>query len=132
MKISSAGLYLDFSLQRTVFDALTTLLCDDFCVGVQVQGKKLRDDSKSLVEAGICHGGMLQNLSFTLEPKRNRVATPSFLPLPDGSGSDPPPTRCLEHLSLSLYPCFSHPVTPSLILSLALCLFFLPICPLIF
>lgn len=82
------------SLKRTVLDALTALLCDDFCVGVQVQGKKLRDDSKTLVEAGICHGGMLQNLSFTLDPKRNRVATPSFPPLPDGSGSDPPPTRC--------------------------------------
>ncbi|CAA7389713.1 unnamed protein product [Spirodela intermedia] len=86
------------SLKRTVVEAVTAILCGGFRVGVQLQGKKLRDDSKSLTQAGISHGGGLDNLSFTLEPKApqtlkqltaNKVTT-CFLPACDGSD---PPTR---------------------------------------
>ncbi|CAA6654998.1 unnamed protein product [Spirodela intermedia] len=93
------------SLKRTVVEAVTAILCGGFRVGVQLQGKKLRDDSKSLTQAGISHGGGLDNLSFTLEPKApqtrkqltaNKVTT-CFLPACDGSD---PPTRFPAALSL--------------------------------
>ena len=37
-------------------------------VGVLHHGKKIRDDSKTLLQAGIAHDDMLDNLGFSLEP----------------------------------------------------------------
>jgi hypothetical protein len=36
-------------------------------VGVLLQGKSIQDDSKTLRQAGICHGEKLNNIDFTLE-----------------------------------------------------------------
>ena len=49
-------------------DAVTAILGGGLRVGVHMQGKIVRDDSKTLVQAGICHGEELDSLGFTLEP----------------------------------------------------------------
>ncbi|XP_078428473.1 telomere repeat-binding protein 6-like isoform X2 [Wolffia australiana] len=84
------------SLKKTVVDAVTAILCGGFRVGIQLQGKKLRDDSKTLTQAGIFQGG---SLSFILEPQPsltpNTEATPSLL-LQGHDSADPPSPRCVE------------------------------------
>uniref|UniRef100_A0A1D1YLU9 Telomere repeat-binding protein 3 n=1 Tax=Anthurium amnicola TaxID=1678845 RepID=A0A1D1YLU9_9ARAE len=62
------------SLKRTVVEAVTAILCGGFRVGALLQGKKLRDDNKTLLQAGISHGDKLDSLAFTLEPKPSSQA----------------------------------------------------------
>ncbi|KAI3830054.1 hypothetical protein L1987_04187 [Smallanthus sonchifolius] len=54
------------SLKRTVMEAVTSLLSGDLHVGVMLQGKKIRDDDKTLLQTGIPN--KLDALGFTLEP----------------------------------------------------------------
>ncbi|KAK9057601.1 hypothetical protein SSX86_022437 [Deinandra increscens subsp. villosa] len=54
------------SLKRTVMEAVTSLLSGDLHVGVMLQGKKIRDDDKTLLQTGIHN--KLDALGFTLEP----------------------------------------------------------------
>ncbi|XP_028123138.1 telomere repeat-binding protein 5-like [Camellia sinensis] len=55
------------SLKRTVMDAVTAILGGGLRVGV-LQGKKIRDDNKTLLQTGICHNNKLDALGFSLEP----------------------------------------------------------------
>lgn len=48
-------------------EAVTAFLGGGLSVGVLLEGKKVRDDNRTLKQAGIAHGG-LNNLDFTLEP----------------------------------------------------------------
>ncbi|KAJ0962415.1 hypothetical protein J5N97_030243 [Dioscorea zingiberensis] len=57
------------SLKRTVMETVTAFLEGGLHVGVLLQGKKVRDDNKTLLQAGISHGDKIDNLGFTLEPK---------------------------------------------------------------
>ncbi|XP_020548885.1 telomere repeat-binding protein 3 isoform X2 [Sesamum indicum] len=71
------------SLKRTVMEAVTTILGAGIRVGVVFQGKKVRDDSRTLQQAGISQCSNLDNLGFTLEPSFTRVSpslTPKKLP----------------------------------------------------
>ncbi|URE45518.1 SANT [Musa troglodytarum] len=68
---------------RTVLDAVTAILGGGLCVGVLLQGKKVRDDNKTLHQVGISHGDKLDNLGFTLEPN------PRQSPAPLTSSEDP-------------------------------------------
>lgn len=61
------------SLKRTVVEAVSTLLGDGLHVGILVGGKKLRDDSKTLQQTGICHDVELDTLDFTLEPNQAQI-----------------------------------------------------------
>ncbi|KAF5821552.1 putative transcription factor MYB-HB-like family [Helianthus annuus] len=54
------------SLKRTVMEAVTSLLSGDLHVGVLLQGKKIRDDDKTLLQTGLHN--KLDALGFTLEP----------------------------------------------------------------
>ncbi|KAJ6803577.1 telomere repeat-binding protein 2-like isoform X1 [Iris pallida] len=63
------------SLKRTVMEAVTAILGGGLHIGVVVQGKKVRDDSKTLLQSGISHGEKLDDLGFTLEPNANRSLT---------------------------------------------------------
>ncbi|CAA3009631.1 telomere repeat-binding 5 [Olea europaea subsp. europaea] len=75
------------SLKRTVMEAVTAILGGGLHVGVLLQGKKIRDDNKTLLQTGISHDNKkLDSLGFTLEP------TPTQSPL------------CLEDCSFEL-PC---------------------------
>ncbi|KAF5954211.1 hypothetical protein HYC85_007067 [Camellia sinensis] len=56
------------SLKRTVMDAVTAILRGGLRVGVLLQGKKIRDDNKTLLQTGICHNNKLDALGFSLEP----------------------------------------------------------------
>lgn len=53
--------------------AVSTLLGDGLHVGILVGGKKLRDDSKTLQQTGICHDVELNTLDFTLEPNQAQI-----------------------------------------------------------
>ncbi|CAA7392750.1 unnamed protein product [Spirodela intermedia] len=65
------------SLKRTVMEAVTAILGGGLRIGVHLQGKKVRDDSKTLLQAGISHSDELESLRFTLEP--NSLQSPKPL-----------------------------------------------------
>jgi hypothetical protein len=56
------------SLRKTVLEAVNAMLGGGLRVGVLHHGKKIRDDSRTLLQAGIAHDDMLDNLGFSLEP----------------------------------------------------------------
>ncbi|KAI0502038.1 hypothetical protein KFK09_016983 [Dendrobium nobile] len=56
------------SLKRTVMEAITAIIGSGLHVGVLLQGKNVRDDDRTLIQAGISHANELNELSFTLEP----------------------------------------------------------------
>ncbi|CAN6230811.1 unnamed protein product [Urochloa humidicola] len=56
------------SLKKTVLEAVNAILGGDLRIGVLHHGKKVRDDSKTLMQAGIGQDDMLDNLDFSLEP----------------------------------------------------------------
>lgn len=58
------------SLKRTVMEAVTAIFSGELDVGVMLQGKRIRDDNKTLLQTGICHDKELDALGFTLEPNR--------------------------------------------------------------
>uniref|UniRef100_A0A3Q7GMF7 Telomere binding protein n=1 Tax=Solanum lycopersicum TaxID=4081 RepID=A0A3Q7GMF7_SOLLC len=71
------------SLKRTVMEAVTAILESGLRVGVVLQGKKVRDDNRTLEQAGISQNGNLDNLGFTLEPRFTQVSpssSPNKLP----------------------------------------------------
>nr|GMD64433.1 telomere repeat-binding protein 5-like isoform X1 [Ipomoea batatas] len=68
------------SLKRTVMEAVTTILGGGLRVGVLFQGKKVRDDSKTLLQTGICHDNKLNAVGFTLEPNPSQDPPPPMCP----------------------------------------------------
>ncbi|KAK7404566.1 hypothetical protein VNO78_05518 [Psophocarpus tetragonolobus] len=60
------------SLKKTVMDAVTAVLGGELHIGVFLQGKKVRDDSKTLLQTGISHHNQLDALGFALEPNSSR------------------------------------------------------------
>jgi hypothetical protein len=69
------------SLKKTVLEAVTAILGGGLRVGVLHHGKKVRDDSKTLMQAGIGQNDMLDNLGFSLEP--NCTHNPSQVQAPE-------------------------------------------------
>ncbi|XWS07748.1 hypothetical protein CRYUN_Cryun41cG0017100 [Craigia yunnanensis] len=64
------------SLKRTVMEAVTALLGGGIRVGVLLQGKKVRDDSRTLSQTGISCEANLDALGFTLEPSPAKAPPP--------------------------------------------------------
>ncbi|ONK76926.1 uncharacterized protein A4U43_C02F1320 [Asparagus officinalis] len=62
-------------------EAVTAILGGGLHVDVLLQGKKVRDDNKTLVQAGISRGDKLDDLGFTLEP--NSIQAPPLLICPE-------------------------------------------------
>ncbi|KQK22345.1 telomere repeat-binding protein 5 [Brachypodium distachyon] len=56
------------SLKKTVLEAVNAMLGGGLRVGLLHHGKKIRDDNKTLMQAGIAHDDVLDNLDFSLEP----------------------------------------------------------------
>lgn len=54
-------------------DAVTALLGGGLRVGVLLQGKKIRDDNKTLVQSGICCHDEVKSLGFALEPNPSNI-----------------------------------------------------------
>ncbi|XP_050912833.1 telomere repeat-binding protein 5 isoform X3 [Lathyrus oleraceus] len=63
------------SLKRTVMEAVTAILGDELHVGILLQGKKVRDDSKTLIQTGISQDDKRHRLGFMLEPRHNRMSS---------------------------------------------------------
>ncbi|KAA3478289.1 telomere repeat-binding protein 3 [Gossypium australe] len=63
------------SLKRTVMEAVTALIGGGIRVGLLLQGKKVRDDSRTLSQAGISCDDNLDALGFTLEPGPAKAPT---------------------------------------------------------
>ncbi|XP_042475713.1 telomere repeat-binding protein 5-like isoform X2 [Macadamia integrifolia] len=64
------------SLKTTVMEAVNAVLGGGLRVGVLLHGKKVRDDSKTLLQTGICNEDKLDTLGFTLEPDPTNAAPP--------------------------------------------------------
>uniref|UniRef100_A0A0R0F1D9 HTH myb-type domain-containing protein n=1 Tax=Glycine max TaxID=3847 RepID=A0A0R0F1D9_SOYBN len=60
------------SLKRTVMEAVTAILGDELHVGILLQGKKVRDDSKTLIQTGISQDDKRHRLGFMLEPRHTQ------------------------------------------------------------
>ncbi|KAL2333256.1 hypothetical protein Fmac_014469 [Flemingia macrophylla] len=56
------------SLKRTIMEAVMAILGGGAHVGVLLQGKKVRDDNRTLVQTGLSCNANLDTLSFMLEP----------------------------------------------------------------
>ncbi|GJZ03381.1 telomere repeat-binding protein 5-like protein isoform X1 [Tanacetum coccineum] len=69
------------SLKRTVMEAVTAIFSGELHVGVMLQGKRIRDDNKTLLQTGICHGNVLDALGFTLESNELQVEELPMVPL---------------------------------------------------
>ncbi|KAF3973904.1 hypothetical protein ACB098_06G157700 [Castanea mollissima] len=72
------------SLKRTIMEAVTSILGSGLDVGILLQGKKVRDDNRTLMQTGISCKDNLDSLGFMLEP--NTMQTP-----PPICSSDLPP-----------------------------------------
>ncbi|KAL7173380.1 hypothetical protein ACSBR2_032781 [Camellia fascicularis] len=64
------------SLKRSVMEAVTAILGGGLRVGVLLQGKKIRDDYKTLLQTGISRDNKLDALGFSLEPNPLQAAPP--------------------------------------------------------
>ncbi|XP_072959831.1 telomere-binding protein 1-like [Typha angustifolia] len=97
------------SLKRTVMEAVTAILGGGLRVGVLLQGKKVRDDNKTLQQAGISHGDKLENVGFTLEP--NATQAPPQLTISEDSqflGTDDVVEPLARILPLEFTPVHGH------------------------
>ncbi|CAJ1799359.1 unnamed protein product [Sphenostylis stenocarpa] len=66
------------SLKRTVMEAVKTILGDELHVGILLQGKKVRDDSKTLIQTGISQDDKRHRLGFMLEPRQTSNCPSSY------------------------------------------------------
>ncbi|CAN4105957.1 unnamed protein product [Withania somnifera] len=103
------------SLKRTVMEAVTAILESGLRVGVVLQGKKVRDDSRTLEQAGISQNGNLDNLGFTLEPRFSQVSpssSPNKLPASSIYVADQEVTRRRPSpiLELGIHKALSDPL----------------------
>ena len=55
---------------------MTAVLGDGLHVGILLQGKKVRDDSKTLLQTGISQDHKHPSLGFTLEPRHTQITPP--------------------------------------------------------
>ena len=74
---SATHIYDNLALQRTVMEAVTAVLGGGLRVGVILHGKKVRDDSKTLLQTGISHDNHLDALGFALEPNFSQNLPPA-------------------------------------------------------
>nr|GMC98273.1 telomere repeat-binding protein 4-like [Ipomoea batatas] len=96
------------SLKRTVMEAVTAIVAGGLRVGVVLQGKKVRDDNRTLKQAGISHNGNIDALGFTLEPNLSQV---SLVSTPKDA---PPSLRAAVETEVS-----GSPASPNLDLALS-------------
>ncbi|XP_058199530.1 telomere repeat-binding protein 5-like [Rhododendron vialii] len=64
------------SLKRSVLEAVNAIMGGGLRVGVLLQGKKIRDDNKTLLQTGLAHDNKLDALGFSLEPTVSQAPPP--------------------------------------------------------
>ncbi|KAK7285216.1 hypothetical protein RJT34_19978 [Clitoria ternatea] len=84
------------SLKRTVMEAVMAILGSGVHVGVLLQGKKVRDESRTLVQSGISCKENLDNLSFMLEPVSLQASPTLCVADPSSQCETSEPTRVPE------------------------------------
>lgn len=73
-------------------DAVTAVLGGELHIGVFLQGKQVKDDSKTLLQTGISHQNELDALGFTLEPNSSQslpIVCASHSPRPKADITEP-------------------------------------------
>ena len=55
-------------LQRTVLEAVTTILGGGLRLGVLLHGKKIQDDNITLLQTGVSQNDDMDTIGFMLEP----------------------------------------------------------------
>lgn len=68
------------SLKKTVLEAVTTILGGGLRVGVLLQGKKIRDDNRTLLQSGISQSDNMDTVGFMLEPNSPTQPSPPICP----------------------------------------------------
>ncbi|GFP82318.1 telomere repeat-binding protein 5 [Phtheirospermum japonicum] len=96
------------SLKRTVMEAVNSVLGGGLRVGVLLQGKKIRDDNKTLAQTGISHDNKMDTLGFTLEPSTSAPAPIRLYP-----EDRPGQMLCQSPQPLARYPPSTPRVTQS-------------------
>lgn len=81
-------------------EAITAILGSGVRVGVVLHGKKVRDDSRTLQQAGISQNSNLDTLGFTLEPSFTNIS-PSM-----ATKKHPPVLACDADQDIIRYDCF--------------------------
>lgn len=66
-------------------EAVTAILGVELPVGILLQGKKVQDDNKTLIQTGISQDDKHHRLGFMLEPRHTKITPPSY--------SEDPPFR---------------------------------------
>ncbi|XP_031487999.1 telomere repeat-binding protein 5-like [Nymphaea colorata] len=83
------------TLKRAIMEAVTSMLGDGLRVSILLQGKKVRDDTKTLLQTGFPCLSKLDDVGFMLEPK-------NIIHAPKPSSADPcPPPSPKETLPLN-------------------------------
>lgn len=55
-------------------EAITAILGGELCIGVHLEGEKIRDDNITLSQTGLSCKDNLDTLGFTLEPNTNKIS----------------------------------------------------------
>ncbi|RZB72834.1 Telomere repeat-binding protein 3 isoform C [Glycine soja] len=84
------------SLKRTIVEAVMAILGGGAHVGVLLQGKKVRDDNRTLVQTGISCNENLDTLSFMLEPTSLQASPTVCVGDPSSQCETSQPTRSTE------------------------------------
>lgn len=58
-------------------EAVTAILGDGLHVGILLQGKKVKDDNKTLLQTGISQDRKRHSLGFILEPRHAQITPPA-------------------------------------------------------
>ncbi|RDY13495.1 Telomere repeat-binding protein 3, partial [Mucuna pruriens] len=84
------------SLKRRIMEAVMAILGGGAHVGVLLQGKKVRDDNRTLMQTGISCNENLDNLSFVLEPTSLQASPTVCVGDPSSQCETSQPTRPTE------------------------------------
>lgn len=84
------------SLKRTIMEGVMAIVGGGAHVGVLLQGKKVRDDNRTLVQTGISCNENLDSLSFMLEPTSLQASPTLCVGDPSSQCETSQPTRPTE------------------------------------
>lgn len=59
-------------------EAVTAILGEELRIGILLQGKKVQDDSKTLIQTGISQDDKHNRLGFMLEPRHTKIKPTSY------------------------------------------------------
>lgn len=95
-------------------EAVMAILGGGVHVGVLLQGKKVRDDNRTLLQTGLSCEENIDTLGFMLEPNSLQTPPPSIVGGPSSHYETSQSTRCAR-LTLFRVFCDIHPVLNALL-----------------